>query len=228
MKYPILIADNFFQNLAGVKDYALSINDREIAVDGAWPGERSKPMHLFNSSFFQRVCSKIIATMYPSDWRKISFIADQRFQFIKPNNYDLGFIHTDHQICDFTAIIYLSSHEDCGTNFYSLKKEFFPHANEEFNFKKEISYTDLNNQKKRKEAHEACIENNKFFNETIRVNSKPNRMVIFDAHHFHSSQSFKDIKNKEEDRLTLITFFRKIFFKEDQLLYPLIESNSIL
>lgn len=227
MKYPILIADNFFENLNKVKNFALEISDREKSNNGSWPGERSKPTHLINHDFFKYVCAKILAMMFPFNWKKIYYNANQQFQYIKPSNYDLGFIHRDNEIADFTAIIYLSSHEDCGTNFYSLKNNFFSSSIDEYSLKEKF-YLDVNNQKKRKEAYEACIQHSKFFDETIKINSKPNRILIFDSNYFHSAQNFKDVVNKNEDRLTLITFFNKIFIKEDQFAYPLVESRCIV
>jgi hypothetical protein len=231
MKFPTLIVDNFFNDPTKVKNYAHSINDYTIAEDGRWPGKRSKLLHEINYSLFSSVCTKIISTLYPIGWKKIYYIANQYFQLIKIKDYDLGFIHQDSEACDLTAIIYLSSHKDCGTNLFSLKKEyFFKDFDENYINKKYLFYKDPSNLKKRKEALDVCIKNNSIFEESLSINSKFNRLVLFDANHFHSSQSFKDVLNKEEDRLILITFFKKLYMTDmnEDIKYHLLENSNII
>ena len=47
------------------------------------------------------------------------------------------------------------------------------------------------------------------FEETIRYNSRYNRLILFDGSNYHASNPFNHDDDKEE-RLTLITFFNSV------------------
>jgi hypothetical protein len=70
----------------------------------------------------------------------------------------------------------------------------------------------------------ALKENNSNFTKTVEFNSIYNSCIIFDGHNYHSADHYYD-KNCEEDRLTLITFFKKL--SGDGLKYSGSELNRI-
>jgi hypothetical protein len=67
-------------------------------------------------------------------------------------------------------------------------------------------------------------ENNNDFEETVRIDSKYNRLVLFDSNQPHAANKFID-EDIKEDRLTLVGFFQTItcpFIK-----YPCVENNRL-
>jgi len=69
------------------------------------------------------------------------------------------------------------------------------------------------------------IENNKNFIENITVQSKFNRLVLFDSSQFHAAKKFIE-KDMEEDRLTLFGLFYSLSSKD--IKYPCVENKRIL
>ena len=75
-------------------------------------------------------------------------------------DYDNGWIHNDGIDNNlFTAIIYLSEHDDCGTSLYHLKENTFEAVvNEEL--APVDYYLDVKDKKKREEDKRRCKINN--------------------------------------------------------------------
>jgi hypothetical protein len=119
MIWPTLCVDNFFNNPEEVKKYALSL-EYSASDDGTWPGKRSKPLDKINFNFFKFVTTKIIRLLYPMNVEDLGWKAYASFQKIDGNLYsEPGWVHRDMD--EFTAIIYLSHHENCGTSIFSPK-----------------------------------------------------------------------------------------------------------
>ena len=200
MLIPTLIHDNFFRNYEEVINYSKQIkffNDEK----GAWPGKRSLPLHQVNKNLFDFVTVKIIKLIWPSSYEDIYFTACSQFQSISKNHVNPGWVHKDDGI--LTAIIYLSEHKECGTSIFESKNfNFSDTKNGNIKRQSYINQTFKNEYKYLK-------ENNDNFEETISIQSKPNRIVIFDSHQMHAAHKFTE-KNISEDRLTLITFFSSI------------------
>ena len=133
----------------------------------------------------------------------IAFIAIL-FQSKISNKYiNSGWIHKDIE-CEFTCIVYLSSHKNCGTSIFDSKKICSEILNNE---KKKYTYT-----KNLFEEEEKYLkENNDQFEETISIKSKFNRCIMFDGANFHAAQKFYE-NDVQEERLTLIGFFNDIYF----------------
>ena len=98
---------------------------------------------------------------------------------------------------------YLSKFLNCGTSIYHPKNThgYIRHADVKNEYYK-------NNDANSKIA-KAKKENNDPFEETIRFNSRYNRLILFDGFSYHCANSFKHDDDKEE-RLTLITFFNSV------------------
>lgn len=198
MLIPTLVYDNFFRNPDEVINYAEQL-EYFSNEEGRWPGKRSLPLHEINKNLFNFVTSKIIKLLWPSNFEDIYFNAHSTFQKISKDYTNPGWIHQDVEI--LTAIIYLSKHRECGTSIFE-SKNFNTLKNTEK--KKEIYI-----KKKFKNELKYLEENNNNFEETISIKSRKNRIIIFDSQQMHAAQKFIE-KDLDEDRLTLITFFKEI------------------
>ena len=201
MIYPTIILDNFFQEPEKVIKFANSLKYTEDKF-GQYLGVRSELLHLNHMPFFEKFGIKILTVMYPSI-KQFTFNCSLSFQKISKDFINKGWVHRD-EITDFTAIVYLSKHKNCGTSIFDSK--------EVCSTLKDINKKDMYINKKFKENLKHLDINNNQFEETINIKSKFNRLVIFDGAQYHAAQKF--IENGiDEDRLTLIGFFSDIHFQ---------------
>jgi len=199
--YPLICLDNFFNDTDKVLKFANSLQYHE-SDSGKWPGTRSNPIQNVDKCFFNFFGLKVLSILYPCV-KDIYFNCDLYFQKISKDYLNEGWIHQDLEI-DFTVIVYLSKHKNCGTSFFDSKETFAVSINGE---KKEESY--LN--KEFIKSNEFLKKNNEQFFETVNISSKFNRIVIFNGAYHHAAQKFYE-ENLMEERLTLIGFFSKIYF----------------
>jgi len=200
MIYPTIILDNFFNDPLKLVKYANSLEYNEHPT-GEWPGKRTVGLYEINKSFFNQYGSKIMKVLYPTV-NHVSFTCSLYFQKISKEYVNKGWVHKDF---DFTTILYLSQHKECGTSIFDPK---------------DISAEILNNEDKKntyikkdfKQETKYLNENNNQFIETVKINSKFNRLIMFDGAQFHAAQKF--IENDiEEDRLILVGFYKEIHFQ---------------
>tara|TARA_R100001086_G_scaffold186885_1_gene105038 strand:+ start:1834 stop:2502 length:669 start_codon:yes stop_codon:yes gene_type:complete len=203
MIWPNLCVDNFFQDPDKIVDYANSL-DYFKGKENNYPGTRTGYMHEINPEFFEFSCLKILSLLYPNEHKTLKWHALQTFQKVPANLTYNGWIHTDSQH-EFTCIIYLSKYLNCGTSVYHPKNMYGYIRNE--NIKRE--YFKYNDPKSYSKIAKAKKENNESFEETIRYNSRYNRLILFDGSSYHSSNPFNH-ENDKEERLTLITFFNNV------------------
>ena len=215
MIWPTIIVDNFFEDPNKIIEYSKKLTFKKDE-QGEWPGERANTVQEID--FFNWVIYRIVRILYPMNHREISWNCSQNFQKIDGNIYrDSGWVHSDDP-CEITAIIYLSKHKNCGTSLYT-KKNF---SNSTMHSDKKIeSYQTLNFDGKLKYLE----ENNNLFEKNLTVDSKFNRLLIFDSNQFHGADMFRDNENKEE-RFTLITFFNHIHCAN--IKYPITEMKRDL
>ena len=212
MLIPSLQINNFFKDPDQVVQYANSL-EYKIDSEGRWPGVRAQPLSDIRYDFFNMTCRKILSVLYPMNYVNMRFDALQQFQVISPDQADgEGWIHQDIY-SEFTAIIYLSPHKNCGTNLYVPKNEMFrlcgepgTHASHLMDIKADY----YKNEKPRdNKYYEALKQNNHNFTKTASFNSIYNSMVIFDGHTAHNANAYKE-DNCNDPRMTLITFFTKL------------------
>ena len=200
MLWPTLCIDNFFHNPNAVINFSKTLKFKK--GDGRWPGKRTDPLHLVDNDFFQDTTAKIIASLYPNEIYKSSlqWKATQYFQKIKTNEHlEPGYVHQDSS-SEITSIVYLSDEEDAGTAIFKKIKEPFPNH-------KDVKVKSYLNNEKSKDFFKSVKENRECFQQTFEFTSLKNRMVLFDAFHFHAVNNFG---KKQKERLTLITFFESI------------------
>jgi hypothetical protein len=212
MIWPTIIVNNFFDEPEKIIDYSKTLKFHKDSK-GSWPGERTNLMSSVNDKFFNWINYKIVRLIYPMTHSCMSWLARQYFQKVDGNIYENeGWIHVDAP-SEFTAIIYLSKHKDCGTSLYSKKTYFDGTLNKD---KKEEMYKTLN----LKNGLKYLKQNNDLFEKNLTVNSKFNRLFLFDSNQFHAADKFKDNQNNDE-RLTLITFFDSL--TANNIKYPIPE-----
>jgi|TARA_R100000482_G_C5130455_1_gene151537 hypothetical protein len=203
MIWPNLCIDNFFQEPDKVVTFANSLEYFKPEPSN-YPGKRTKHIHEIDHRFFEFTCLKILSLLYPNDYKNLRWNALQTFQKIPANLKYNGWIHTDSDH-EFTSIIYLSKFLNCGTSIYHSKNTYGYITNEKI----KNEYFKYNDPKLYSKTAKAKEENNNPFEETIKFNSRYNRLILFDGSSYHASNVFNH-NNSKEERLTLITFFNTV------------------
>tara|TARA_E500000318_G_C3565990_1_gene215651 strand:+ start:1353 stop:2021 length:669 start_codon:yes stop_codon:yes gene_type:complete len=208
MLWPTLVVDDFFKNVDAVIDYSKTL--KFFKTDGKYPGERTKPLHVDEENFFKKVTSKIIACYYPNELQSpnLRWTAVSYFQKIKTKDHaNLGFVHQDRDEA-FTSIVYLTEEENTGTSLYRLIKE--SNKTENYVPTKIKGYLNTKHQKSKKFKN-VLKENLNSYQKTLEFTPLKNRMIMFDGSQYHAASSFG---KKQKERLTLITFFKNVYFRD--------------
>jgi hypothetical protein len=217
MNWPSICVDNFFEEPEKIKNFSKTLTFKEDPL-GKWPGKRSDLLHMVNQEFVTFVTKKIMCILYPMNFDNMQWEVDQMFQKIDKDVYkNKGWVHKDSPN-EFTAIIYLSNHLKCGTSLFKSKE--FSTEVIHLNHKEQFYKTKLNVDKENIYLN----ENNDRFEKILTIDSKFNRLFLFDSNHFHAAEKFND-ENINEDRLTLIAFFKNI--KGNYNKYPISEMRRI-
>jgi len=222
MIWPVICIDNFFQDPIKVKEFAYSLKYGK-GEEGRWPGTRTNPLHEVDFRFFKWSTKKMISAIYPMNFSESTWVAEQSFQRIPGSLYkNKGWVHRDNGV-EFTAIVYLSNHRNCGTSIYRPKilGADTINENEKRNFYKNIENL---NDKQKKEEKDLLKQNNDQFEKILEIDSVFNRLVMFDANNYHAAENFSN-EGLNEDRLTLITFFSNVVIPN--IKYPLTEMRRI-
>jgi len=213
MIWPSIIVDNFFDDpnkIIEVSKKLTFVKDDE----GGWPGERTNCLSTIDKDFYNWINYKIVRLLYPMNHVEMNWLCTQFFQKINGKIYkNEGWIHSDSPV-EFTAIIYLSKHKNCGTSLFK-KKKFFNSAKHTDKKREMYKNKDLKNELK------YLKENNDLFEKNLAVDSKFNRLFLFDANQYHAANNFNDQDYENEDRLTLITFFYSL--TANNIKYPIPE-----
>ena len=217
MLYPNLQVHNVFRQPDQVVEYAKSLEYIQDP-EGRWPGKRSKFVHVLNYDLFNMVCKRTLAVLYPMNYHHMRFKAHSQFQTIPAAHAGgEGWIHQDIY-SQITCIIYLSHHDNCGTNLYIPENEvmrptFEKNNSESFDVNKIKETHYLQNKPFDDTYYKALKINNSNYIKTTSFNSIYNSMVVFDGHTHHNANGFVD-SNCPGDRLTLVTFFDDITSSE--------------
>ena len=219
MLFPTLCIDNFFPNPDKILKLAQSLEFNRV---DAIPGYRSAPLHEIDYELYNHVNLKIAAALYPNNIHTLQFDGVSMFQLTKSNLYD-GWVHRDDDGAVLTAIIYLSDC-DSGTSIYHKKNPYWTHGREGNMGKHEYfgayeNYTESDLEKVR----ESRSRNNEPFEETMSFKGRFNRMICFDAKHFHAAQ----VLDESDDRLILISFIREISLADTAIFYHVPTVHSL-
>jgi hypothetical protein len=202
-KFPVTIVDNFYENPELVRDFALS--QKFYPSNGRYPGSRTDLLSDLNKKFFNTFCHKVISLFYDFKTTQLEWNVETTFQKIgkmsknKESKFNEGWVHYDPHI--FSGIIYLSDNS-VGTNIYEPidPDDTHYHQNE-----RDIFYSGENITEE--EYSKGIIENNSKFKESIRIDGKFNRLVLFEGGVWHGVPSFYC---EGAERLTQVFFFHKM------------------
>jgi hypothetical protein len=217
MLWPFLCVDNFFNDPDEIVEYSKNLEYKKHH----FPGGRTDCLSTIDPDFYVWINKKILTVLYPNDKEKLYFKAATHFQKVSSGLECDGWVHNDK--AEFTCIIYLSKQNNCGTSIFSPKKQSYEINDQEEKvsyFKDPNGYTNVELLKKLKE------ENNQKFDESIRVNSKYNRMIIFDGSVYHAAHPYLD---GDDDRITLISFVHTVQsgHADLNLKYPISEMRRV-
>lgn len=217
-KFPVTIVDNFYENPEIIREFALS--QKFYPSNGRYPGSRTDLLSDLNKNFFDTFCKKVTSLFYDFNNIELEWKVETTFQKIgklsknKESKFNEGWIHYDPYV--FSGIIYLSENS-VGTNIYD---PIDPNDTKYDQYQRDIFYS--GGEITEEEYANGIIENNSKFKESIRIDGKFNRMVLFEGGVWHGVPSFYC---QDEERLTQVFFFHKLNPIEDPINYPIIRSK---
>ena len=208
--FPLTIIDGIFGIPEEVLKLAKSLEYQEPSGTN-YPGVASKKtIAEIDVDLAKYCCQQVFSPFWDPRDHEIEWHVVQDFQKITPHSdrghlLNNGLIHADNNVGQLaTAIIYLNDAPEgnVGTSFYEKKKDFKSTymtgstvPPEYLEATKEYHRTGVSNPR----LEELIIEHRSKFNETIRVQQKANRMVLFPAEIWHAQTTYGT-----EDRLSLI------------------------
>jgi len=217
MNFPSLQVINFFDKPNSIKDFADTLD--YVNPYGNFPGVRALPQNDYHKSVFREINTKIMRVLYPDfkvaeqlGWHPSSYFQkikyeDVEAEILNEKNPGRGWIHCDAQ-SKFTAIIYLSKHDNCGTVIYSKKDKYmntFHSVRANPNYKNSY-YLKQNNINFDEYYNYLNYELDQYKTECV-FNSSYNKLIGFDGANPHGA--FYSLKPGEE-RVMFITFFEEI------------------
>ena len=213
--FPLTVIDNFFDNPVEVKNFAESV-EYNVPGETNHPGVVSKnkitELHPQMANWIQ---NKVLRIFYhpKSD---LGWNVDMEFQKISPYNFDnqfhilnRGIPHIDStaSAISLAGLIYLNENPspDTGTSFFCKKEgyQFYMVPEELIQLSRKYHSTS--------DSIEFVCEAEKhlsMFEETVRIQAKFNRLVIYSADDYHAQTTY-GIKGGP-DRLTLRFFINNI------------------
>jgi hypothetical protein len=205
---PTFIVDDFLDNPHAILEFSKSL-EYKPADNFTYPGKRSRNLFEIDLRISRYITERAISPFY--DYRTILNInCTLYFQKIT-NNKNTGWIHRDDNL--FTFILYLFEDDDidCGTSFYDLKKDkILPWSNEAAdNYKNELRIKNVRGEEYTEEEIQYKIDyENHYFNKSLNVKDKFNRLICFDSNRYHAANNFSN--DATDERLFLIGFIHNI------------------
>ena len=202
--FPVTIIDNFFSDPDKIVEMARSQKFYKTD-EGQWPGKRTREISQWNTDFFLFTALKILKTFYESPVESIDM--SMTFQLIKPFKEDRnkGWIHRDNDM-QFGGLIYLNStpEPDTGTTLYE-ENDGYSLVDRETNSVKIDHY--LGRDIPDEQYQMAYDRMRSQYTETIKVENKYNRLLLFDGMTYHGANTF----GSNQERLTLVFFLRSLY-----------------
>ena len=199
---PTIVVDNFFETPSLVYANAQQqeyFTCTEHPNRGYWPGKRSRLINDTDPIFHEIICSKIIK--YIPAFTHLH-IADAAFH-ISTGECNSGWIHTDDDHLGIGAVIYLNKEykQDTGTTIYDVPAGAEMQGYEE-EFHKAMEAQGTEGIRVFDKYKEQC---NSYFKESIKVQARYNRCIIFDGRKYHGGQNFYGTDSSDA-RLTIVFF----------------------
>jgi hypothetical protein len=216
MYFPITIIDNFYEDFNLIKNYVCNLEyfDKQFPT---MAGKTSMGLIELDRNLFNKVTGKILAS-YFGRRDGINFDCHSSFDKIEGygHQYDKkGWIHTDDNNT-LTGLLYIQGDYNEGTSFYKP------------NILGVCDYSDLEykhllysgEQIEPNIYNEKLKEHNSNFEEILKVNLVPNRLVLFDSSIYHAADGFG---SKINPRIIQTIFFRSI----KNTYFPIPEINRV-
>tara|TARA_B000000557_G_scaffold244500_1_gene226170 strand:+ start:432 stop:1103 length:672 start_codon:yes stop_codon:yes gene_type:complete len=192
--FPLTILDDFFENPDEVLKLAEEV-DYQNTGQNSFPGQVSNlTLDKINFDIFFYTMKRILSLYWEGECEE-NFQVTMQFHKILPHDDSLlnkGIIHHDFiQNEVFSGVIYLNENAiDSGTSFFELKEkyqnyntsnEFFKHLETTKKYHGGIEESDLKS---------ILRKHRNKFQETMRVQSKKNRMVLYPSGYWHSQTTY--------------------------------------
>ena len=223
MKYfPVTVIDNFFDDPIEVKNIAENV-EYQSPGETNYPGVISKKQILeMYPNMANWIQHKLMTIFYHPD-SGVGWNIDMEFQKISPYNFDDQFYILNRGIphIDSTAnttvlagVIYLNENPspDTGTSIFYKKKgcQFYMFPEEVRRFSRKYHFTSDST-----EFINIAEKHLSMFEETVRIQAKFNRMVIYSADNYHAPTTY-GIKGGP-DRITLRFFINNIVCSDQNM-----------
>ena len=220
--FPITVIDDSFDDPAAVKNFAESI-EYNTPDETNYPGVTSKKQipELY-PPLADWIQHKLMTIFYHQD-SGVGWDVDMDFQKISPYNFDDQFHILNRGIphIDSTAnavvlagLIYLNEDPslDTGTSIFCKKKgcEFYMVPEEVIKFSRKYHSTSDST-----EFIHVAQKHLSMFEETVRIQAKFNRMVVYSADDYHAQTTY-GVKGGP-DRLTLRFFINNIVCSDQNM-----------
>lgn len=221
-RFPVTIIDNFYENPDLVRNWALSLKYQRD-FEGRTPGKRTESLHTY-PEFFNNFCEKLFSVFYDFNHTKLEWNVSTCFQSIPKysenpeSKLNGGWIHSDGDV--FSGVIYLNpdGHLYSGTSVYEKIDKNSKESNQEEKYQLYCG-TSVDE----KNYAKGIAANNNQFIETIRVENRYNRLVLFEGKVPHGVPSF--YSSSDEPRLTQPFFVLNM--RSSSSLEPLVRVKTI-
>jgi hypothetical protein len=199
MNIPVMIYDNFFDDVNAVREYALSLNYTKHP--GAIPGKRSDNIKHLNPELFLTFKTKLLDVL-----SIIDADIDAYFQ-LTPAHYEEGWVHVDNTGQDgeptIAGVIYLTPNAplEAGTSVYrETIKTGLVQINHDVKYRfyqdLEVSISEYRMERDR---------HNALYDKTLDVGNTYNRLFTYNTYQLHKENMFFG-NTKEDSRMTLVFF----------------------
>ena len=211
---PTTVQDNFFDRPDELVRLADSL-EFTPAEEQQYPGARSAPFSLIDRDLDRFVGQRILKSWFHASefsWSTdLNWISDIRFQIVEPAHEDQyhiknrGWAHFDAST-RFGGIVYLNPdpEPDTGTDILQTKKGYFWSKPDSIEIEKRF-YNDPSSVSD-EEYEKAWRDINDQWEETIRVENRYNRLMVFNSQQAHRVHTF----GHKQKRLTISFFFHQL------------------
>ena len=193
-RYPTLIIDDVFTNPKRIRMF---MNRCEFGFDqDVYPGVRTDNLQFLDSEFYRFIKTKILS-IFHENWNDIDSTLSLNIQFEKitpykdPNDIrNTGMLHLDSP-AEFGGVVYLDLEPDpnAGTVLYEKKGEYSKMPDgmlDEWQKVYSGRFDEVNMDKFQKDYDQFMS----YFEETVTIKPRYNRLVMFDGTTFHRCPNF--------------------------------------
>ena len=214
--FPTTVVDDFFPDPDVISDLARNVEYSEKELQ-FFPGNVSKErLHQIDRSIYEFVLDKIVTLFWDPQYHNLTCDCRMDFQKIEPypdkdHLLNKGTIHSDIQSVSLAGVIYLNKNpsKDSGTSIYEINNPYYlprkdyKDALERYNRGDDVEDID--------KIFQEHYDN---FEESVRIQNKYNRLVLYSPELWHSATTFG-----EQTRHTLRIFINYMGSKDQN--YPL-------